>query len=74
MRVVANIKETSVMIWRIPSDRTAEVRQAYDNREWLWLVSIWNEYKVTNQKICASCPDSIDVVKAFIPNLWIQAQ
>ena len=70
MRVVSNIKESSVQLWKIPAERIAEIRQAYDNREWLWLISIWNEYGVT-RKICSGCPDSIDVVKAFIPTLWI---
>ena len=73
MRVVANIKETSVKLWKIPADQVDIIKAAYENREWLWLVSVWNQYHVTN-KICAGCPDSIDVVKAFFPDLWIQEQ
>lgn len=67
---VANYSEKDVHVYRIASERRAEVREAYDNAEWLWLVKIWNEYQVTHPKLCSSCPDSMKIVKAFTPLLW----
>lgn len=62
----------SLNLWRVPPHKVAEIRAAYDNREWMWLVSQWNEYNVTNWKLCAACPDSMDTVQKWIPLLWQQ--
>lgn len=70
MKVVANISEKYLRLHLIPADRHDEIKQAYEQRQYLWLVSVWNEYRVTSKKICPACPDSIEVVKTFIPLLW----
>lgn len=70
MKIAANVHESMVRLWMIPKNMHETIKEAYANREWLWLVSIWNEHQVTIKKICAGCPDSIDVVKTFIPDLW----
>lgn len=67
---VANHSEKDVHVYRIASHIRLEVRQAYDNGQWLWLVKIWNEYQVTNKKLCSACPDSMKIVRAFTPILW----
>ena len=72
MRIVANIKESSVHTDRIHPDLIGKLKEAYENGEWLWLISVWNNHKVTNTRICSSCPDSIEIVKEFLPDLWQQ--
>lgn len=67
---IANHSEKDVHVYRIASEKHVEVRTAYDNAEWLWLVKIWNEYEVTHRRLCATCPDSIKIVRAFTPLLW----
>lgn len=67
---VANHSEKDVHLYRIAFKVRAEVRAAYENAEWLWLVKIWNEYGVTAKRLCSACPDSMNIVKAFTPILW----
>jgi len=67
---VANHSEKDVHVYRISTEVRADVRAAYENSEWLWLVKIWNDHSVTNRRLCATCPDSIQIVKAFTPLLW----
>lgn len=67
---VANYSEKDVHVYRIASEVRAEVRQAYDNGEWLWLIKVWNSHEVTSKRLCSTCPDSIKIVKAFTPMLW----
>lgn len=50
-------------LWNLPNHRYEEFKNAYNIGNWLWLISIWNEYNVTTTKLCAGCPDSIDTVK-----------
>ena len=35
MKVVCNIKESSVRHWLVPEDQIPVIREAYDRREWL---------------------------------------
>lgn len=70
MRIVANITESMVRLYLIPEKEHAQIREAYENREWLWLVSKWNQFAVTSTRLCATCPDSIAVVKEFFKDLW----
>lgn len=70
--MVANIKKQSVHIYKIPDFVRDEMKQAFENGEWFWLIRKWNEYQVTTQKICATCPDSIKIVQAYLPELWEQ--
>lgn len=67
---VANYSEKDVHLYRIERSVLEDVRKAYDNAEWLWLVKIWNDYGVTSKRLCATCPDSMRIVKAFTPILW----
>ena len=55
-------KDSMQNLWRLPKERYNDFKTAYDVGNWLWLISIWNEYKVTDVPICAGCPSSIDTV------------
>jgi len=70
--MVANITETSLRLYNIPAHRHEEIRDAYEKRQFLWIVRVWNDHEVTSKRLCASCPDSVAVVKEFIPLLWTQ--
>lgn len=62
----------TVDLWKIPSTLIPELKEAYENYNFIWMVKIWNQYEVTD-RICASCPDSISKVKEHIPKLWTQS-
>ena len=70
--MVANIQRKSVHLYRIPLVERAEIKEAFDQGEWFWLIKKWNEHAVTTTKLCATCPDSIKVVKHYLPELWAQ--
>jgi len=67
---VANISEKHLKLWKVPAERHGELREAWEKRQFLWLVKAWNEIGITDTKLCATCPDSIAAVRAFIPKLW----
>ena len=67
---VANYSEKDVHVYRIPQAERQEIREAWENNEFLWLVKKWNDHKVTNTRLCSTCPESIRVVQAFTPLLW----
>ena len=69
--MVANIQKKSVKLHKIPQAEHAEIKQAFDQGEWFWLIKKWNEHTVTSTKLCATCPDSIKVVKHYLPDLWV---
>lgn len=50
-------------LWKLPKDRLTEFEAAYDIGNWLWLISIWNQYLVTDKPLCAGCPDSMETVE-----------
>lgn len=68
--MVANIQEKSVHLYRIPESEHSAIKQAFDGGEWFWLIKKWNDHQVTTTKLCPACPDSINVVKHYLPGLW----
>lgn len=68
--MAANIQKKSVKLHKIPHCEHSDIKQAFDNGEWFWLIKKWNEHTVTSTKLCATCPDSIKVIKHYLPDLW----
>lgn len=68
--MVANITEKSLRLYNIPPDRHEEIKDAYAKRQFLWIVKVWNDHEVTTQRLCCSCPDSVAIIREFIPLLW----
>jgi hypothetical protein len=49
--------------YRLPLERHEELKYSYDLGNWFFLISIWNQYEVTDTKICAGCPSSFEIVE-----------
>lgn len=47
----------------LPKDNYFEFKEAFEQGNWLFLIAIWNQYHVTDSKLCAGCPSSIDIVE-----------
>lgn len=57
-----------IEFWKLPKSLIPELEDAYSKMEYFWLISIWNEYELT-ETICPSCPASIDKVKKHFPEI-----
>lgn len=60
----------SVSLWKFPKSLLPELKKAYLEGDWLWLINQCNEYMVT-EKLCAVCPDSISKVKEYLKPLFL---
>lgn len=62
----------SIDLWKIPKENIPEIKQAFEEMNYFWIIKQWNKYEVTFDRICATCPDSITEIKTHIPKLWIK--
>lgn len=60
----------NVNLWKLPKSGHDEIKEAYENGEWFWLIKQWNDFQVTADKLCSTCPKSIKIIKEHIPKLW----
>jgi hypothetical protein len=69
--MVSNITADMVRPWKVPITEIEDLKKTYEEGEkWYWLIAEWNRYGLTANKLCPACPDSIAVVRAFLPLLW----
>lgn len=60
----------TIRLYNIPREAIQEIKDAYEKRQYLWIASKWNEYDVTTDRICPSCPDSVKLIREHISKLW----
>ena len=58
-----------IRLQNIPVGEIENIKDAYDKNQFYWIISKWNEYDVTNNRICPSCPDSVQLIKEHIKKL-----
>ncbi len=63
---------TILSLWKIPKEMMPEIKAAYANKEWLWLIKVWNDYQVSPDRLCPACPESIKVIRAHMPKYWMK--
>lgn len=68
--IVANVTAEKVRTWLAPDSELEAWEEAYEAGQWLWLIKQWNDYQITAHRLCPSCPDSVEVVRKFMPLLW----
>jgi hypothetical protein len=61
-----------VKLWNIPFSEYSTIKEAFECDNFLFLIFKWNQYRVTDEQICSSCPSSIDLVQKYVPK-YLQA-
>lgn len=61
-------------LYKIPKDLIPEIKTAYENGEWFWLVNQWNKYEVGTERLCATCPKSCKIIRENMNKLWEDEQ
>lgn len=60
----------SVSLWKFPKSLLPELKKAYLEEDWLWLINQYNEYMI-GEKLCPVCPDSVSKIKDILKPLFL---
>lgn len=62
---------STISLWKFPKSLIPELKQAYLNQEWMWLINQYNEYMVGGEKLCPVCPDSMEKIKVYLKPIFL---
>lgn len=57
-------------LWKIPKEKHAALKKAFEAHQFLWIVKQWNTHDVWPGGLCAACPGSVKIVKKYTSQLW----
>ena len=60
---------SAIRLWFVPAEAIPELQAAFVDHKWVFLISKWNEYAVTSEKLCY-CPKGQEIVQRHLPALW----